>query len=40
MTDPSLVRREKHTPVQVVVFQVGTKEGGQGVAGKSEREKE
>jgi hypothetical protein len=40
MTSPLLVRREKHTPIQAVVFQVGTKEGGQRVAGKNEREKE
>jgi len=29
--DPLLLRCEKHTPVQAVVCQVGTKEGGQGV---------
>ena len=29
--DSLLLRREKHTPVQAVVCQVGTKEGGQGV---------
>src|SRR5262245_35165582 len=30
VTSP-LITREKHTPVQAVVFQVGIKEGGQGV---------
>jgi hypothetical protein len=36
MTDPLLLRREKHTPVQAVVCQVGTKEGGQGPVGSDD----
>jgi len=36
MTDPLLLRREKHTPVQTVVCQVGTKEGGQGPVGSDD----
>jgi hypothetical protein len=36
VTIPLLVRREKHTPVQAVVSQVGTKDSGHGVAGSSD----
>jgi hypothetical protein len=36
LTVPLAVRREKHTPIQAVVFQVGTKDSGQGAAGDNE----